>query len=100
MPIKRYKEAFLGLLEGNKMLAEAIDKESRENHSLRHLLWFKHGCPCSYPYMKCEGGAIHEPIDFMRDSYEEIFNKLAYPNANLEIKNTTTAETATVCSEE
>lgn len=49
---------------------------------LRELLWLGHGCPIISLYgddgeMQCNNSQIHKPIDFKRDSPDEIKRKLS-----------------------
>lgn len=53
----------------------------KEEKKLRELLWFNHGCPISCLYgddgeMQCNNGQSHRPIDFKRDTPQEIEDKL------------------------
>ena len=49
-------------------------------HKLRELLWLYHGCSISYLYgddgeMQCNNMNSHKPIDFKRDTPQEIEDK-------------------------
>jgi len=48
---------------------------------LRELLWLRHGCPLSCLYgddgeMQCSNIQSHKPIDFRRDTPQQIEDKL------------------------
>uniref|UniRef100_A0A6M3IRN2 Uncharacterized protein n=1 Tax=viral metagenome TaxID=1070528 RepID=A0A6M3IRN2_9ZZZZ len=63
--------------EGEEMSIQPIKRLEGEIFALRQLLWLHHGCPLSMLYgdigeMQCNNTVDHKPIDFKRDSTDDI----------------------------
>lgn len=59
------------------MAVQPIERLEEEVMALRQLLWLHHGCSVSTLYgddgeMQCNNCVDHKPIDFMRDTADEI----------------------------